>query len=272
MDLAPQSYPPESNLDLKNLHYEIISSSSPDHHKLSVLYYLMRDISQSGHGNAEDFAKASYLPSKYKIFVDGIWYLDRLKFEVLFQAHVIPSLLLILLSKRALDYLTEPALTPTFAEEILYTLCRHTPQNDVTLPIAYYHTVSPSITSSKVLEAYFLTLSRASVTEAFYFSRAQGELNHRFLFENLVAFVHAKSIGPIKATRGVELISLPMNDEEESWFNAVLEGGGKLPGAADTLVMRNIATGRPSPNAQHQRNRSGSKIDGVNWQTLKSSN
>ena len=175
--------------------------------------------------------------------------------------------------QRALDYLTEPALTPTFPEEILYTLCRHTPQDDVTLPIAYYQTVAPSIKSGKVLETYFLTLCRASITEAFYFSRTHGEMNHRVLFEKLITFVHAHSSGAIKANRGVELISLPLNEDEEAWFNEYLNDGrgSTLPGATDTLIIRGISIGRQDPNLQHRRRASSQKIGGINWETLTNS-
>ena len=144
-----------------------------------------------------------------------------------------------------MDYLTEPALIPTFSEEILYVLCRHAPDDDVTLPISYHQSVSPALTSSKVLEVYFLALCRASVTEAFYFSRAQGGLIHRTLFEKLILFIHSKSSGALKAGRGVELISLPLGEEEETWFRAYLECmGSRLSGANDTLKMRDIVIGR----------------------------
>ena len=175
---------------------------------------------------------------------------------------------LIMFSKKALDYLTEPALIPTFPEEILYTLCRHAP--DATLPIAYYQTVSPAITSGKVLETFFQTLCRVSITEAFYFSRTQGDLNHRVLFEKLITLVHANSHGAIKATRGVELISLPLNEEEEFWFGDFLEDGKgrNLAGANDTLIMRAIASGR-AESVSDRRMRNCQKIDGVDWQTLR---
>ena len=161
-------------------------------------------------------------------------------------------------------------LIPTFPGEILYTLCRHAP--DVTLPVAYYQTVSPAITSSKVLETYCLTLCRISITEAFYFSRTQGDLNHRVLFEKLVNFVHANSHGAIKATRGVELIGLPLNEEEESWFKGFLEDGKgrNLAGANDTLVMRAIATGHSESVSRDQRTINSQKVDGIDWQTLTS--
>lgn len=137
--------------------------------------------------------------------------------------------------------------------------------------MAYYHTVSPGITSSKVLEAYFVVLCRASITEAFFFSRAQGELNHRILFEKLISFVHKESKGAIKATRGVELISLPLNEEEESWFEGFLDDGkgSTLPGAQDSLTMRHIATGHSSAKSQKRRAARGQTIDGVDWNTLK---
>lgn len=80
--IASKRYPPESNQELQELFQQIASSSSPDHYKHSVLYYFLKDISQSKAHSSEDFAKTSYLPEKYKTFVDGIWYLDRLKFEV----------------------------------------------------------------------------------------------------------------------------------------------------------------------------------------------
>lgn len=122
------------------------------------------------------------------------------------------------------------------------------------------------------MEAYFLILCRGSITEAFYFSRTQGDLNHHFLFEKLITFVHSKSVGKIKATRGVELIGLPLNPEEETWFTEFLTRGKghMLSGAADTLTMRGIAIGRSLSDAQHRRMRSSERIDGVSWEILRS--
>ena len=78
--IVPKSYPPRSNQDLRNLHYQIISCSAPDHHKQAVLYYILRDVSPEG--EAKDFVRRTYLPDKYKTFIDGIWHMDRLDFEV----------------------------------------------------------------------------------------------------------------------------------------------------------------------------------------------
>ena len=82
---ASTQYPPRSHNDLKKLHHSIISSVSPDHHKQSLLYYILKDIPNSG--VAEGFAQAAYLPEKYRIFIDGIWLLDRKQFEVITKAH-----------------------------------------------------------------------------------------------------------------------------------------------------------------------------------------
>lgn len=146
---------------------------------------------------------------------------------------------------------------PTFSEEILYILCTHAPGKDVILPVSYYQTVSPCLTSSKVLEAYFDTLCHASITEAFHFSRTQGGSNQRVLFEKVIAFVHKTSNGKLKAARGVELISLPLGGEEEYWFREYLKDGegSRLSGAADTLKIRGIAIGRSDNDHQRPRTR-----------------
>lgn len=80
--LVTESYPAESHQSLKLLHEQIISSSSPDHHKHSALYYLLKDLQKYSHKSPKDFASASYLPGKYRTFIDGIWQLDRFEFEV----------------------------------------------------------------------------------------------------------------------------------------------------------------------------------------------
>lgn len=80
--LVSRSYPAESHENLRLLHEQIISSSSPDHHKHSALYYLLKDLHKYSHQSPRDFANSSYLPGKYRTFIDGIWYLDRLEFEV----------------------------------------------------------------------------------------------------------------------------------------------------------------------------------------------
>jgi len=171
----------------------------------------------------------------------------------------------------ALDFLTEPVLIPTFSEDILYTLCCHVPEDDSTLPLAYYHTVSVPITSSKVLEAFFLISCRASVTEAFFFSRSQGELTQRGLFERLIDFVLTGSEGALRASRSAELVTLPLNENEESWLKEYLEeGDGKRSqGAADTLILRAMMTGRFGSIRNQSEIARDRKINDLNWASLR---
>ena len=162
---------------------------------------------------------------------------------------------------------------PTFPQEILYTLCRHAPKDDATLPLAYFHTVSPSITSNKVLEALFDVMCRASITEAFHFSRSYGDLIHRTLLEYLISFIHLSAAGDIRAAKAIELIGLPLTEEEELWFEEyLLEGKGRtLQGVRDTLTARQIASGRLQDALGDGKDLNGRKEDGMNWMTLKAS-
>lgn len=75
-------YPPKSGSELRKLYEHIIKSASPDHHKLAVLYYIRKDFPTPSRQGAEKFAKTHQLPGRYKILVDGLWFLDRSKFEV----------------------------------------------------------------------------------------------------------------------------------------------------------------------------------------------
>ncbi len=79
---ASRIYPPGSPDDLRKLHSRIVDSSSPDHYKQSLIYYLLQDCESNHYHRAAEFAKVSFLPDKYKIFVDGLWKLDRFEFEV----------------------------------------------------------------------------------------------------------------------------------------------------------------------------------------------
>ena len=253
MSVAINFYPPLSNQALRDLHHQIIQSPSPDHHRQSVLYYILKDISSKNVQPAALFAKAVFLPERYRTFMDGIWYLDRCKFA------------------KALDYLTEPVLIPTFPEEIMYTLCTHPEQRDDKLPLAYFYTVSPALTSPKILETFFSVLARTGVTEAFFWARKQGEAIHRTLFEQLIGSILDGAEGDHRARRSVELIHLPFSKEEEGWFEAYLSNGrGKdLPGAEDTLAMRKTITGRTG--ADQSREAGPKNGDRMDWSSLTNS-
>ena len=114
-------------------------------------------------------------------------------------------------------------------------------------------------------------MCQASITEAFFFSRSQGEVIQQHLFEQLISFVHKNSKGDIRAKRAVELIGLPLNDQEETWFeDCLINGKAKSdPGAKDTVIMRRIATGRSQKAIEFGENMSGKRIDGMNWATLR---
>lgn len=255
LGVALSLYPPPSNQDLRDLHLQIIESPSPDHHKQSVLYYILKDIAEKDAQHASAFAKAVFLPERYRIFMDGIWNLDRARFA------------------KALDYLTEPVLIPTFPEEIMYTLCTHPDQHDEKLPLAYYYTVSPAITSRKVQRVFFSILAKASVTEALFWTRKQSGSCHRTLFEQLIGAVLDGNEGDDRARRSMELIHLPFCKEEELWFESHLSGGDgrDLPGAEEILSVRKIATGQTGAVAGSGRSFEAKSNDGMDWSSLGSS-
>ena len=111
----------------------------------------------------------------------------------------------------------------------------------------------------------------ASLTEAFYFSRSQGALRHQQLFEQLISSVLSSHAGDARGNRARELIALPLDEEEGSWFEEfLLEGKGhSLPGARDTVMMRKVATGRIVEAVEFGRQLTGRKFDGVNWANLR---
>ncbi|KAL8684032.1 MAG: hypothetical protein Q9186_000062 [Xanthomendoza sp. 1 TL-2023] len=206
-------------------------------------------------GTASKFAQLVFLPERYRIFIKGVWLLDRGEFA------------------NALDHLTEPVLIPTFPEEILYILCTHPAQHDGKLPLAYYYTVSPAITSPKVLEALFSKIALSSVTEAFFWSRKQCDPNRRKLFKQLIHTVLDGPEGEDRARRSVELIHLPFSKEEEAWFEALLtDGEGRdLHGAKDMLAVRAIATGKSRPTAEQGAGYGAQSDHAMDWSSLGSS-
>ena len=122
-----------------------------------------------------------------------------------------------------------------------------------------------------MLDAFFTILCKASITEAFYFSRGHDEPIHRRLFEKLIDFVHSDSDQELRASRGVELIGLPLDEEEAVWLEGYLiEGkGAALPSAQDTLVMKRMATGQLQDAAILVKSLQEKKsIQGLSWTSL----
>lgn len=137
--------------------------------------------------------------------------------------------------------------------------------------MAYYFTVSPPLASEKVRTAFFDTLCRSSITEAFYFTREHDELRRRSYLEQLIIFVHKASPGQTRSKRAMELINLPFDEMEEAWFEeALLKGNARtLPGARDTAMMRRLATRKLDGLSTELESLGGKKIDGLNWDDLK---
>ncbi|PYI07272.1 hypothetical protein BO78DRAFT_396569 [Aspergillus sclerotiicarbonarius CBS 121057] len=250
-----QLYPPRSNADLRTLVGHIVSSPLDIHHKQALIYYILKDCRAAGDA-ASQFSRRCHLPEKYRFFIEGLWNLDRLEF------------------KRAIEYLTEPSIIPTFPDEILYVLTLpRLPKHDDSLVMAYYLTVAPPLASEKVQRAFFKTLCRASIAEAFYFTRRYDENLRRSYLTQLIGFVHTTEAGQLRSTRAMELIGLPFDDQEEKWFeHALLHGSAKgLHGSKDTVMMRRLASGKLSGLSTDLESLGGTKIDGLNWDVLRQS-
>ena len=151
----------------------------------------------------------------------------------------------------------------------MYTLCRHSPQGSYDHVMAYYNSVSSCIQSEKVLEAVFRRVCDASVPEAFYFARSKGEPLNQRLFENLLKSVMKLPNGSEKGGKSAELVLLPLNAQEEAFFSKYLNSGSgsKLPGAVDTIMMREVATGKQFKSTSRKK-RSHRRIDGLDWTAL----
>ncbi|KAE8356576.1 hypothetical protein BDV28DRAFT_154583 [Aspergillus coremiiformis] len=246
-------YPPRSNADLRTLFEHIVSSPLDIHHKQALIYYLLKDC-RAANDPASQFSRRFHLPEKYRFFIEGLWNLDRLEF------------------RRAIEYLTEPSIIPTFPDEILYALTLPTlPKHDDSLIMAYYLTVSPPLASAKVQKAVFKTLCRSSITEAFYFTRNYDDSLRQNYIGQLIEFVLTTEAGEIRSKRAMELIGLPFDDQEEDWFeDSLLRGSTKgLHGAKDTIMMRRLATGKLDNLSADLESLGGKKIDGLNWDILR---
>ncbi|KAI5282758.1 hypothetical protein KEM52_003604 [Ascosphaera acerosa] len=295
---ASRLYPPRDPDGLRELHRQIVASPCPAHQKQSLIYYVLRDLTDQPDALAR-FVERSFLPDNYRLFVDGLWHLDRLHFHVsesggwAFDRRGIQD---------ALRCLTDPSLIPTFPDEILYTLCVLPKDNDGRLALAYYTCTSPPLADPKALRAYFAVLCRTSITAAFYFARRQqpDETVRRELLDALIVFVMSsatstsakggaagsggsddgssgsgnssvgsKSAGAVRVRRANELVSLPFDDEEARHFEeCLLRGPARhYVGAKDTVLMRRVLTGKTAAGelARGVESLDGKRVDGLNW-------
>ncbi|KAK5630359.1 hypothetical protein RRF57_006074 [Xylaria bambusicola] len=229
---AVSHYPPKNKDALRQWHQLICSNNNNItlHHKLSIIYYILLDIGGrcGGADRAERFAKYASIPDRYQIFMKGLWLMDTRNFEL------------------ALEHLTHPSLISDFADDIIIVLVHHAKDGDYSLPLAYYHTVQPSIRSSAALEALFDAAAQSSVMTAFEFSRSHADYMRRQLFQRLVLSVLGSGRGEEAAEKAFELTSLPLDADEEQWFRECLESGEakRFKTAKDTLITRRIITGQ----------------------------
>lgn len=245
-----KSYPPKTSADQRNLLKTIIDAPVQDELKVALLYYVMRDTRNSA--LEASFLIGTKLPEKYRLMVTGLWEMDHLQFQ------------------RALEYLTDPSLTATFADEILLVLLTH-PKSDPSLAMGYYISVRPPLQKKETLDAYFEWLVNTNVIEAYKFAK-QRPSEHRRLFEFLVVAVHEEQADEMRAQRALQIVGLPLSEEEETWFEeCLLQGqGSKCPGAKDSVLMRRLAMGKGLQAGGGSVNRlKGAKINGINWENIR---
>jgi hypothetical protein len=158
-------------------------------------------------------------------------------------------------------------LIPTFHEEILETLVDHS--SNMTLPLAYFHSVQPTITSEDALRKLFSAIAKTSVTEAFFFSRGQADGYRQDMLQSLISFIVREPVSENAAARATELVNLPFSKEEEEWFQDYLIHGdvNRSKKARDIVMMRRIGTGKFAEALEVDC--SGTRtVNGLNWEMM----
>lgn len=145
------------------------------------------------------------------------------------------------------------------------------PQDNDSYAIAYYLATSPPLTTEKTLNAFFATLCRTSVTDAFYFTRKQPEPLRQKLQNSLIVSVLSCKPSQERSERANELINLPLDESEEKLFEeCLLHGPARhYSGSKDTLFMRRIAMGSLDHLTAGLENMAGRRLNGVNWDDFK---
>jgi hypothetical protein len=212
---------------------------------------------------AESFAQKVHLEKRFWTFVEGLWLLDNLEYTF------------------AVSNLTHPSIIPTFPDEIMAVLLRHTSTptaspDEAILPLAYYNCANPPLAGKEVKTDFVKYMADRNVTETLFWIRGRPEYEQRELLEVLVEeTLDRNGWGPDDKTytredKAMEFVSLPLTETEENWVETYLiEGKGRtLRGASDTVEMRRIATGRLKEAAGNA-GLKGRKHDQVNWEVLR---
>lgn len=208
-----------------------------------------------------------HLDKKFWTFIEGLWSLDHLQFDT------------------AVNHLTHPSIIPTFPDEIMLVLLTHRggqtgSENGDVLPLAYYNCAHPPLANVEVKTAFVRYMAERNVTETFFWIRARPEHEHHQLLEVFVeetiersssgsSDANGQATGYTREDKMMEFVGLPFSSEEEEWIERFLtEGKGRnYSNAADTVVMRRIATGRLAQVSRDGIGR-GRRIGGVNWEVL----
>ncbi|KAF2827387.1 hypothetical protein CC86DRAFT_455059 [Ophiobolus disseminans] len=266
-------YPPKNHQQLQELHKRIISAETTLHNKHCLIFYLLKDLSPQHHEATElatGFARDVHLEKRFWTFIEGLWALDHLEF------------------RNAVENLTHPSIIPTFPDEILLTLLKtgdrlgiagmqKNPDDDI-LALAYFNCVKPPLDDQKTRIEFAKYMSTRNVTETYYWIRTRPQYEHKPLLEILIEQTLERStwsgsvenVAYTREDKALELVSLPLSEEEEEFFEKFLtEGKGRtFIGATDTLLMRRVAMGRLADVANEASTR-GRKYDGLNWEILK---
>ena len=158
---------------------------------------------------------------------------------------------------------------PVFSAEILATLLK---ADEIALALAYYSSIHPSLDAPELREDFFEAVCKASITEAFFFIRRQPPAQQRGLLELLIDSALNIPAGDERKRKGLELVDLPFNATEESWFREYLTTGkGRaLDRSGDTILTRLLALGRYDEmlDAVDDVNASKAKVEGVKWENI----
>lgn len=110
------------------------------------------------------------------------------------------------------------------------------------------------------------------MTEAFFFLRKQPPPGQKHLLELLVDSALSLSASEERKRKGLELVELPFNPQEETWFKEYLTNGKgrKYDRAGDTVLARLLAKGDYDQmlDAVDSVNTSKTKLDGFKWDNI----
>lgn len=156
-----------------------------------------------------------------------------------------------------------------FSSEILATLLK---AEEFALALAYYNAIQPNLDTPELRDDFFEAMTKASITESFFFIRRQPPAEQRHLLELLVDSTLNIPPSEERKRKGLELVDLPFNATEEVWFREYLTNGkGRaLERSGDTILTRLLALGRYDEmlDTVDDVNASKAKVDGVKWENI----